>query len=87
MYWNIRSSCLLKLGFNINLKKGTTTVIRITQNLKDCLPARLLQFGSAMFSIKSSHTNMLSVYYTATINGEGQTELIDVLQSNFKRIS
>jgi outer membrane protein assembly factor BamB len=66
------------------VKKGTTSVIRIEQNPKDWLPARLFQFGSAMFPSNSLHTNVLATYYTATSNREGQTEFIDVSQSYSK---
>lgn len=65
------------------VRKGTTTVKRISENAKDWLPARLFQFGSAMFPSNSSHVNMLAAYYTATVDGEGQTQIIDVARSSF----
>lgn len=68
----------------IAVSKSTKRIHKIEENQKDFLPARIFQFGSAMFPSFSSHSNHLYTYYTATQSAEGQTKIIDLNQRCYK---
>ena len=71
----------------IAIKKGTQNIMKVYEDPKDYLPARLFQFGSAMFPSSSSHTNQLAAYFTATLNNDGKTMFIDISQIDSKNVS
>jgi len=62
----------------VAIEKVSMKIIKVETNPKDALPARLFQFGSAMFPGSSSHNNRLVIYYTATKNYEGQIKTIEL---------
>lgn len=62
----------------IAYQKYENTLIKLFLNPKDCWPARLCQFGSAIFAGGSVNNNNFYVYFTGTKNFEGKSCFFDV---------
>lgn len=65
----------------IAIKKTDMSIINIYQNPKDFLPARLFQFGSAIFPTNTNNQNNLPIYFNATKHYEGMTKFFDLIDS------